>query len=460
MDKKLGIIVPYRDRYEQLITFKSHIGEFLKNIKYELIVVEQDDAKIFNRGKLLNIGFIEAKKLKCDYVIFHDVDMLPMEVDYSYSNKPLHLATNFLPEGKRTIFDEYFGGVTLFPIENFERINGYSNEYWGWGFEDTDLLHRCKINNIDLERKEIKQVVSNGATLKFNGLNAFVKTPKIKTQRFYTIFISFNVDDLILNHEEYDDKYTIFSNDDMKLTYTSYLRYNFELLQEGETVEYINTNIKTNYKTNICVTIDTKLNKITLYQDGDLIETKNYKNDFSFKSESHFYLGSNKDNDFFNGTIDSFVIYNSILEEKEIQEISINKNFGLTQSFGEYNKEDTLILYYDAKFIKHYELIDIVNYKNHGIINNCEIVGEKIDEFKTIEIPYRRDSTFKLLEHDENGYVGGGWKNITTRYNQLKFQNEVSKGYKDHKKDGLNNCEYKIHDKNKINNLTHIVVGI
>ena len=97
---KLGIIVPYRNRDRQLLIFKKAISSYLsdKDINYELIVVEQDDAKTFNRGKLLNIGFLQAKKLKCDYVVFHDVDMLPIDVDYSYYDKPLHLATNFTLE--------------------------------------------------------------------------------------------------------------------------------------------------------------------------------------------------------------------------------------------------------------------------------------------------------------------------------------------------------------------------
>jgi len=460
MDKKLGIIVPYRDRYEQLLTFKSYMSKFLKDVDYELIVVEQDDAKIFNRGKLLNIGFIEAKKLKCDYVVFHDVDMMPVDVDYSYSPFPIHLANNFIPNDIRIIFDEYFGGVTLFPVESFEIINGYSNEYWGWGFEDTDLLYRCKLSNIELDKKEIKQIVGHNASLKFNGVDAYVKTPELKKQDFYTIFISFSLDDFVFNHEEYDDTFTIFSNSNIKLTYTSYLRYNFELLDNDETIDYISTNITTNHKTNFCITIDTILNKITVFQDGNLIDSKIYKNGFKFKRQDNFYLGSNNNKDFFKGTIDSFAIYNTILENNDINELSKNNFFGLTQSFGDYNKENNLVLYYDAKFIKHYKLIDIVNYQNDALIYNCEIVGLPIDKIKTIEIPYRRNSTFKLLNHEENGFINGGWKNITTRYNQLKYQNEVSKGYIDYKKDGLNNCEYKIHNKNKIQNLTHIVVGI
>ena len=82
---KLGVIVPYRGRPTHLRKFKDHITDYLKekNISFQLIVVEQSDSLPFNRGKLLNIGFLEALKKRCDYLVFHDVDMLPLSVDYS-----------------------------------------------------------------------------------------------------------------------------------------------------------------------------------------------------------------------------------------------------------------------------------------------------------------------------------------------------------------------------------------
>ena len=68
MDRnKLGIIVPYRHRERDLQIFLEHMELYFneKEIRYEIIVVDQDDAKQFNRGMLLNIGFTYAKKLKC-----------------------------------------------------------------------------------------------------------------------------------------------------------------------------------------------------------------------------------------------------------------------------------------------------------------------------------------------------------------------------------------------------------
>jgi len=131
MDRhKLGIIIPYRRRVEQIDFFVKYMTNYLKdkNIRYEIIVIDQDDAKQFNRGILLNIGYVYAKKLKCDYIVFHDVDMIPIDVDYSYSDIPLHLATDFFTvenEKKSVIFEEYLGGVTMFTIYVVEKINGY-----------------------------------------------------------------------------------------------------------------------------------------------------------------------------------------------------------------------------------------------------------------------------------------------------------------------------------------------
>jgi hypothetical protein len=73
---KLGIIVPYRERESHLKKFLDGIKTYFKtqSLKYEVIVVEQLDDKPFNRGKLLNIGYIKAKELGCEYIVFHDVD--------------------------------------------------------------------------------------------------------------------------------------------------------------------------------------------------------------------------------------------------------------------------------------------------------------------------------------------------------------------------------------------------
>jgi predicted glycosyltransferase involved in capsule biosynthesis len=40
------------------------------------------------------------------------------------------------------MYYNYAGGVIAINRENFQRINGYSNSYWGWGNEDDDFSAR------------------------------------------------------------------------------------------------------------------------------------------------------------------------------------------------------------------------------------------------------------------------------------------------------------------------------
>ena len=151
---KLFIIVPFRDRESHLKEFIPSVSETLQkqNIDFNVVIVEQTSNKLFNRGKLLNIGFDVCKNI-CDYVCFHDVDMIPVDSDYSYCENPTHLAGRAQQFGWELPYPDYFGGVVLFDKKSFIEINGYANEYWGWGAEDDDVFRRCVFKNIKTSRK-------------------------------------------------------------------------------------------------------------------------------------------------------------------------------------------------------------------------------------------------------------------------------------------------------------------
>jgi predicted glycosyltransferase involved in capsule biosynthesis len=154
--EKLAVVVPYRNREEHLKEFIPYMEKVLKEegMPFEILIVEQADSKPFNRAKLLNVGFNEANDY--DYFAFHDVDMLPVDSDYSFPEGPTHLSSEVEQFNWGLPYDGYFGGVTLFDKESFSKINGYSNEYWGWGAEDDDVLHRCMIKGIDTYRKDCR----------------------------------------------------------------------------------------------------------------------------------------------------------------------------------------------------------------------------------------------------------------------------------------------------------------
>lgn len=473
---KLGVIVPYRNRYEHLEEFKTNIVSYLesKNIDFEIIIVEQDDSKLFNRGMLLNIGFKYAKDMDCDYVVFHDVDMLPIDVDYSYSDIPLHLSTNFeLEEGEkeRTIFDEYFGGVTMFPVKMFEDIDGYSNKYWGWGYEDNDLLLRCNEKLIPLDKLKLKNLGRKGKALKLNGINAYVKAKNIIDfkKSSFTIFVSFYPDKLQLNHTKESDEFTAFSvpGYDLALSYTSFARYNFCAFDSKLTPHFVNSNIKTNYKTNMVVSYDLLDKTLKVYQDGIFLdETSKVKKFYEkYYNEEFFYLGVGKpDRDvipnYFKGYIDSFAYFDSALTDAEIFEISNNESELLTKNFGNYRSSDFLKTYYDANFIKEYKLTDLSLNDNDGEIINCEIVDLEIDDYTYVNIPFRRTGLFKSLKHDENGFLGNKWKDKATRWNQLRYQNEVSNHVSLLNRDGLSTLSFYEYGVNKEDKITQINVAI
>lgn len=476
--EKLGIIVPYRNRYRHLDKFTKHMVEYLndKDINYKIIIVEQDDAKLFNRGMLLNIGYHYAKKMRCDYVVFHDIDMLPIDVDYSYNEYPLHMATDIIPdvdEPKREIFESYFGGVTMFPIGDFEKINGYSNKYWGWGFEDDDLLFRCKLNNIKLQTKKIKNISKNTQILRLNGINACVKVKNtIDFKRDFTISICFKSDDIKLDHTKQSDEFTIFSipGYDFAISYTSFNRYNFCIFNDELEPIYLNSEIKPNYTTNITLTYDRVKRRITMYQDGELVgETRVIEKFYKgYKTEESIYLGvgnptRDKIPNWFKGTLEYFAHYDAKLPQEAIIDIVNNSDKSLTKDFGNYEHSENLKGYYDATFIRDYKLVDLSPHNNMGEIINCEIVKQDILELSDTEvkIPFRRPSTFKSIIHNYHGFLGNRWKTDSTRWNQLRFVNEVIENPEITKIDGLSDLQFVVHRKTKLdNNIQMITVGI
>ena len=148
--ERLAIVVPYRNRKEHLKEFLPYMEQYIKDLDYKILIVEQDNNLLFNRAILLNIGFAEAKDY--DYFVFHDVDFLPVDGDYSYNKDVTHLPGKIEQYGWKLPYDSYLGGVTMFDKSAFLKINGFSNKFWGWGKEDDELWLRCKYRCLQHDR--------------------------------------------------------------------------------------------------------------------------------------------------------------------------------------------------------------------------------------------------------------------------------------------------------------------
>ena len=100
--------------------------------------------------------------------------------------------------------------------------------------------------------------------------------------------------------------------------------------------------------------------------------------------------------------------------------------------------------------------------KNIPLIKNSKYIlhHTNLEKYEEISVPFRRDSTFYALSHEENGFFDNKWKSQVTRWNQLRFHNEVSMNSDLVFGDGLSDLEFVEHGLTKENNITHINVGI
>lgn len=165
----VAVVVPFREQLP-LQCRKAQLDKFLPFMEtffasacgcWPLIVVveQSQDGKKFNRGQLLNIGFRLAQEARPDIssFIMHDVDLLPSaDLQTVYANPPpegkaVHLASVW----QKYSYSTFIGGVLAFRPTDFERTNGFPNNYWGWGLEDDQLalrMARCQISCLRVKR--------------------------------------------------------------------------------------------------------------------------------------------------------------------------------------------------------------------------------------------------------------------------------------------------------------------
>lgn len=155
--RRLAIIVPYRDRETHLRSFIPHLHDYFRidkldrHIPLHVHVIEQADALPFNRGRLINAGFALAGD-DADYLCLHDVDLLPLWSDYAFPLHPARLCWHGSPNSQQRHL--YIGGVTAISGDHFRLLNGFSNDYWGWGYEDHDLRLRMLATGLRAETRD------------------------------------------------------------------------------------------------------------------------------------------------------------------------------------------------------------------------------------------------------------------------------------------------------------------
>jgi hypothetical protein len=172
---KTYIILPFKDRGGK---YKNALDEFINPfieylngnlIDYEILIVEQTggslknslpieydsilnnigvshDEEFFNLGRTINIGYdlIKDRIKDDDIFMFHPVDLMPVDVNYSVNKTTKFCYKEHSPDGR------YYKSIA-FKCSDFKEVNGFSNKYWGWGLEDDDLLVRLQSKNINCD---------------------------------------------------------------------------------------------------------------------------------------------------------------------------------------------------------------------------------------------------------------------------------------------------------------------
>ncbi|XP_052500554.1 beta-1,4-galactosyltransferase 1 [Budorcas taxicolor] len=154
---KVAIIIPFRNRQEHLKYWLYYLHPILQRqqLDYGIYVINQAGESMFNRAKLLNVGFKEALK-DYDYncFVFSDVDLIPMNDHNTYRcfSQPRHISVAMDKFGFSLPYVQYFGGVSALSKQQFLSINGFPNNYWGWGGEDDDIYNRLAFRGMSVSR--------------------------------------------------------------------------------------------------------------------------------------------------------------------------------------------------------------------------------------------------------------------------------------------------------------------
>jgi hypothetical protein len=477
MKDKLAIIVPYRDRQDHLDVFVPHMREFLKDkdIEYDIFIIEQSDDRPFNYGKLCNAAVKEISE-EYTYFAFHDIDMLPIsdECDYSWPEVPTHLATNVESHDNKLPYPQYFGGVVLINREDFEDVNGYSNEYYGYGFEDLDLLYRIeraglpletfydknktysnydeldilpyRIENVNLSRNPFLQKIKVGKFGKSDYLYASLN-PLGKTIPTKSFSISFWFNDRY--ERESIKNLFCFEGYDSGLFLNNGNQIIGQIWNDNEEYTQVVSNYSRNVWNHIIFEFNVKDNIISINLNNKKVADKILSDNFNIFDYTNKHIKISDDKSEID--LSEIFVFDSILSDESKSELYFKGSESLNDLKTRFGIEPVIYFDYTKSYSRNL-LLDKGSFLNHSTIKgNLNIIDESIELADKIYIPLRLEGEYKSLVHDND-------TDIIKRYytydpditeNSDIFFHEVLTGELDYKTIGLSNIQYTLLDKLK-----------
>ena len=375
------------------------MSKYLKDFEFEIFVVEQKDNKPFNRGKLLNIGSKYAMESGCDYLCFHDVDLLPIDADYSYPDYPTSLISEIENKDGDILF-RYFGGVTMFSVEDFISINGYSNNYWGWGFEDDDLFHRVTHGGLffDVEKVGVKNYSTFWIDFKEEDYG-FIDIDQDMLDNNFTIECSVKVESKHFDENKEYDEYPILSipGYNIGLFYNSFNRFFFQVYDKEKKPYSITTEV---------------------YDDMFATFKIEKRSDTIVMSMNDIHVGS---------------------VELEGPILNLGNKFMYVSSFS-----DKELCEFDMK-LNSLKINDVEVSTTDITLKGARVVEDgELPNSTSIPKPIRRVGLYRELYHDNNSSINKNWVHKETRKNQVYYNNIVKQNLSDFTTEGLNSMKYNV----------------
>ena len=475
--KRLAVILPYNEQHIENFTehFRATVQEG-DDLYYKLIFMKQKSNRPLNKGKLFNIGYMLHKD-KFDYFCFHDSDLIPIsdECDYSYTEKPISLVgmrdkiqfgdqENIEDFDDYTLpYDEYFGGATLISKENFEILNGYSNEYWGVGYEDYDLLLRCVLMGLPI-RKEIETEPSKSYGT-FNGMNSYIRIPsdnaKIKnsTNKGFTMSAWFRTKGEPPYNTEVDTnrcEYFIFGRPGyhMGLSYThgGFLKGVIWVrgIGNGEReAKVITFPVRSDEWHHTALVVDDMKQEVILYMDGEEVGRESYDGELIPYHGKPFYIGVGDPNlslwrNFYKGQIAEVGLWSNALNSAELNQVFVK---GIIDSRGEYTTATLPVGVWDFKGGYDDNTFDVSGSGNHAKFYNVEFANKSLKTNTERYLPYRRNGAYGYLS-TRNEYLNleqllrSEHPEIIT--NRNTFNKKIKNQMKDIDKDGVSSTKFRI----------------
>ncbi|XP_023181985.1 beta-1,4-galactosyltransferase 2-like isoform X2 [Xiphophorus maculatus] len=117
--QKVAVIIPFRNRYEHLTHWLYYLHPVLMRQQLDYDLVPIDDRNL-----------------------------------YRCSDHPRHLSVAVDKFNFILPYATIFGGVSALSEQQFLKVNGFSNTFWGWGGEDDDMSQRISYRGMFISRPD------------------------------------------------------------------------------------------------------------------------------------------------------------------------------------------------------------------------------------------------------------------------------------------------------------------